>query len=162
MFAPDLVEAEQLLHFLKHQFHLPPGTIYIQHVGRRPGASVQRGDEQQPARHDKGGRRDGPPRLLGFASLPLAGALSRRGIELRGHQSYRIAPPFPAAPAVPLPLRTTSLPEPAQHIEGLSRLSFHGEGGWMYTENDRCLLTDRQRYTPAIAIAVVRHNDLPG
>ena len=32
----------------------------------------------------------------------------------------------------------------------------------MYTENDRCLLTDRQRYTPAIAIAVVRHNDLPG
>ena len=26
LFAPDLVEAEQLLHFLKYQFHLPPGT----------------------------------------------------------------------------------------------------------------------------------------
>ena len=32
-----LVEPQQLLHFFKHQFHLPPRTIHIEHIGRRPG-----------------------------------------------------------------------------------------------------------------------------
>ena len=35
--------------------------------------SVQRGDEQQPARHDKGGRRDGPPRLFGLCVASAGG-----------------------------------------------------------------------------------------
>ena len=115
------------------------------YTARRPstGASVQRGDEQQQP-HDKGGRCDGPP-AFGLCVASAGGRAECRGIELRGHQSYRIAPPS-SGTSVPLPLRTTSLPEPAQHIEGLSASVSWGRWLDVYGER-RCLLTDAEIYS---------------
>jgi hypothetical protein len=60
---------------------------------------------------------------------------------------------------MPLPRGATSLPQPAQHIEGLARLGFQGEGRWVDPHHDVCLLAHRRGHTAAIAIAAVRHND---
>ncbi len=140
------------------QLDLPARAIDIQHICRRPSGGVQRGDEQQPPRHGQGRRRDGTPGLLGFAACTAPGAPRRRGIELGCNQPHGIPLAGPTTPAVPLPLGATSLPEPAQHIEGLARLGFQGKGRWVDPHHDVCLLAHRRGHTAAIAIAVTDCN----
>ena len=99
MLRPQLVEAQQLFHFFEDEFHLPPGAIDIQHIGRRPTPGVQRGDEQQPARDRQRGGRDVRP-ALGLAPTAAPGPLGRRRIEWRP----------PAAPHTAGPPTDTSRP----------------------------------------------------
>ena len=67
--------------------HLRP--IHIQHVGRRPGRSRQRGNQQQPTRHGQRGGREGAPGFLRFAALAAPRLLGRGRIEFGGNQPDR-------------------------------------------------------------------------
>ena len=158
----NLIEAQQLFHFFKNEFHLPPGAIHIQHVCRRPGAGVERGDEQQPSRHSQRGCRERAPRLLGFAACPASGAPRRRGIELGRDQSHGLPLSGPAPPAAPLPFGPPPVPQPAQHMAGLARLGVQGQGRRMAPYDHVRLLAHRRGHTAALAIAAVGYDDLPG